>query len=64
MPVFTIPDDIKNKSVEEVGFGSDVTNYLKEHEFKTVREVIDRQSELPKNVLTSIKAKLIFNINL
>ena len=63
MPTFVIPDVIKDKGIEEVGFQSSIVEYLREHGYKTVRDVIDRQGEIPNKYLTPIKAKLIFNLD-
>lgn len=61
--VFVIPDDVKDKNIDEIGFSSKVVEYLHNNRYKTVREVIEKQKNIPKEILTSIKAKLIFNID-
>lgn len=64
MPEFVIPDEIKNKTIDDIGFKEEVVIYLRKHKFITVRDIIDRQENIPKNILTSIKGKLIFNIDI
>lgn len=61
--VFVIPDDVKDKNIDEIGFSSKVVEYLHNNGYKTVREVIEKQKNIPKEILTNIKAKLIFNID-
>jgi hypothetical protein len=59
-----IPDEVKNKNIEDVGFNPTIVLYLKENGYKTVRDIIDNQEPIPKKYLTSIKGKLIFGVDI
>lgn len=63
MPTFVIPDSVKDKGIDEVGFRSDIVEYLREHGYRTVRDIVDNQKNIPNTYLTPIKAKLIFNLD-
>ena len=63
MPEFIIPDEVKNKSVGDIGLRSDIVAYLRENGYATIRDVINNQDKIPNKYLTPIKAKLIFNID-
>ena len=64
MPEFVIPDEIKDKTIDDIGFKDEIVVYLRKHNYKTIRDVINKQGKIPKNILTSIKGKLIFNIDI
>ena len=64
LPEFVIPDEIKDKTIDDVGFKEEVVLYLRKHKYKTIRDVIDKQDKIPNNILTSIKGKLIFNVDI
>lgn len=40
----------------------EIMAWLEEHGFKTVGEVVEKQSEIPEDYMVEIISKLIFNI--
>ena len=63
MPEFIIDEEVKKKSIKDVGFKPEVIEWLQAHHYKTVRDVINNQSSIPNKYLTPIKAKLIFGLD-
>lgn len=65
MPSFKISENIRRKSISWLQPNEETKKFLKEHNFKTVRDVIRRQDEIPKEMFDPMRMRLLcdyFNI--
>jgi len=62
--VYKVPDDIRRKNVSDIGFKPDVIKWLIAHGCNTVEDVIKHQDTMPNNILVSVRAKIMFGIDM
>lgn len=61
---YTVPDDVRKQSVEQLQVKPEIIEWLKKHNYKTVEEIIRDQKILPQKIIVPIKGKIIFNVDL
>lgn len=61
---YTVPDDVRKQSVEQLQVKPEIIEWLKKHKYKTVEEIIRDQKILPQKIIVPIKGKIIFNVDL
>ena len=61
---YRVPDEIRIQPIEQLQVKSEVITYLKQHGYKTIEDVIKDDDILPEDIIVSIRAKLIFGIDL
>ena len=59
---YGIEKDIQAKHISYLDRDPKIMSWLEDHGFQTVEEVVARQDEIPKDYMTEIISKLIFNI--
>lgn len=62
--VFKMSPEVLAKSIDIFSWNPNVYNYVKDMGCKTVEDVVDRQAEIPTQILTKIKGKLAFDLEL
>lgn len=63
MPIqHAVPETIKAQSIETLKVRKETLNYLRENGFKTIKDFVDRQNEVPNEFRGNVYAYLIFGI--
>ena len=60
--VHKVPDEVKAQSIETLKVRKDTLEYLRKHGFKTIEDVVKKQSKIPKKYRGNIYAYLIFGM--
>lgn len=60
--VFKIPKETYVKSIETMKVRKETLEYLRQHNFKTIEDIIDRYQEIPSPFRGNIYAFLFFGI--
>lgn len=60
--VYKVPTEEKSKSIETLKVRKKTLEYLRKNRFKTIEDVIDRQSEIPSEFRGNIYAYLMFGM--
>ena len=60
--VHKVSDKIKAQSIETLKVRKETLDYLRKNGFKTIKDFVDRQAEVPNEVRGNIYAYLIFGI--
>lgn len=62
--VYKVPDDIRCQSVQTLQVKPEIIQWLINHKYETIEDVIQNQKKIPKKIIVPIKGKLIFNVDL
>lgn len=60
--VHKVPEDVRKQSIETLKVRKETLEYLRENGYKTIDDIIDRQSEIPSEYRGNIYAYLIFGM--
>ena len=60
--VHKVPDEVKSQSIETLKVRESTLEYLRKNGFKTIKDVVDRQFEIPKKYRGNIYIYLIFGV--
>lgn len=60
--VHKVPDEIKEQSIETLKVRKETLEYLRKNGFKTINDVIERQSEIPSEFRGNIYAYIMFGL--
>ena len=60
--VHKVPEEQKAKSIETLKVRKETLEYLRKNGFKTIRDFVERQSEVPAEFRGNIYAYLIFGM--
>lgn len=60
--VHKVPEDVRKQSIETLKVRKETLEYLRQNGYKTIDDIIDRQSEIPSEYRGNIYAYLIFGI--
>lgn len=60
--VHKVPDKVKAQSIETLKVRKETLEYLRKNGFKTIKDFVDRQSEIPSEFRGNVYAYLIFGI--
>ena len=60
--VYKVPTEERSKSIETLKVCKKTLEYLRKNRFKTIEDVIDRQSEIPSEFRGNIYAYLMFGM--
>ena len=60
--VYKVPDDIKRQSIETLKVRKESLEYLRTNGFKTIDDIIDRQNEIPTEIIGNIYAYIMFGM--
>lgn len=60
--VYKVPDEVKKQSIETLKVRTETLEYLRKHGFKTINDVVKRQTKIPKKYRGNIYAYLIFGM--
>ena len=60
--VHKIPEEIKGQSIETLKVRKDTLEYLRANGFKTIRDFVERQDQVPEQFRGNIYAYLIFGL--
>lgn len=60
--VHTVPEDVRKQSIETLKVRKETLEYLRRNGYKTIDDIIDRQSEIPSEYRGNIYAYLIFGM--
>ena len=60
--VYTVPEEVKNQSIEALKVRKKTLEYLRENGFKTIRDFVERQEQVPSEYRGNIYAYLIFGV--
>lgn len=60
--VFKVPVEIRKQSIEILKVREKTLNYLRENDFKTIEDFIDRQEEVPSEFRGNVYAYLMFGL--
>lgn len=57
--IVKIPENIRRRRISWLNMDKEIMDYLKENDFKTVRDVIRRQDEIPQEIHDKLKIRII-----
>lgn len=57
-----VPKEVRVKSIENLKVRKETLEYLRENDFKTVEDIIDRQFDIPDQYRGNIYAYLFFGM--
>lgn len=60
--VHKVPDEVKKQSVETLKVRENTLEYLRKNGFETIRDVVERQDEIPNIYKGNIYAYIMFGI--
>ncbi len=60
--VHEVPEDVKRQSIETLKVRKETLEYLRQNGYKTIDDVVKRQSEIPSEYRGNIYAYLIFGM--
>lgn len=60
--VHKVPEDVRKQSIETLKVRKETLEYLRQNGYKTIDDIIDRQSEIPSEYRGNIYAYLIFGM--
>ena len=60
--VHKVPDEVKTQSIETLKVRKETLEYLRKNGFKTINDVIERQSEIPSEFRGNIYAYIMFGL--
>lgn len=60
--VVKIPEEVRIQSIETLKVRRETLEYLRENNFKTVEDIIDRQLDIPAQYRGNIYAYLMFGM--
>ena len=60
--VHKVPEDVRKQSIETLKVRKETLEYLRQNGYKTIDNIIDRQSEIPSEYRGNIYAYLIFGM--
>lgn len=60
--VHKVPDEVKKQSVETLKVRKNTLEYLRQNGFETIRDVVERQDEIPNIYKGNIYAYIMFGI--
>lgn len=60
--VHKVPDEVKAQSIETLKVRKEALEYLRKNGFKTINDVIERQSEIPSDFRGNIYAYIMFGL--
>lgn len=60
--VHKVSEEVKARSIETLKVRKDTLAYLRKNGFKTIKDFVDRQAEVPSEYRGNIYAYLIFGI--
>ena len=60
--VHKVPDEVKRQSIETLKVRESTLEYLRQNGFKTIKDVVDRQFEIPGEFRGNIYIYLIFGV--
>jgi len=60
--VHKVPDKVKARSIETLKVRKETLDYLRENGFKTIKDFVDRQAEVPNEFRGNVYAYLIFGM--
>lgn len=60
--VHKVPEEVKKQSIETLKIRKETLNYLRQNGFKTIDDVVKRQSEIPSEFRGNIYAYLMFGM--
>lgn len=60
--VHKVPEETRKQSIETLKVRKDTMEYLRQNGFKTIEDIIERQSEIPSEFRGNIYAYIIFGI--
>lgn len=60
--VHKVPDEVKVQSIETLKVRKETLEYLRKNGFKTINDVIERQSEIPSDFRGNIYAYIMFGL--
>lgn len=61
--VVKIPEEVRIQSIETLKVRRETLEYLRENNFKTVEDIIDRQFDIPAQYRGNIYAYLMFGMD-
>lgn len=60
--VYKVPDEVKKQSIETLKVRKETMEYLQQNGFKIIRDVVERQAEIPSRYRGNIYAYLMFGM--
>lgn len=60
--VHKVPDEVKKQSIETLKVRKKTLKYLRQNGFETIRDVVERQDEIPNLYKGNIYAYIMFGI--
>lgn len=60
--VVKVPKEVRVQSIETLKVRKETLEYLRENDFKTVEDIIDRQFDIPEQYRGNIYAYLFFGM--
>lgn len=60
--VYKVPDEVKKQSIETLKVRKETMEYLQQNGFKIIRDVVERQAEIPSQYRGNIYAYLMFGM--
>lgn len=60
--VYKVPDEVKQQSIETLKVRKETMEYLRQNGFKIIRDVVERQNEIPSQYRGNIYAYLMFGM--
>ena len=60
--VHKVPEDVRKQSIATLKVRKETLEYLRQNGYKTIDDIIDRQSEIPSEYRGNIYAYLIFGM--
>lgn len=60
--VYKVPEEVKQQSIETLKVRKETMEYLRQNGFKIIRDVVERQNEIPSQYRGNIYAYLMFGM--
>lgn len=60
--VHKVPNEVKKQSIETLKVRKTTLEYLRQNEFETINDIVERQNEIPSEYRGNIYAYIMFGI--